>query len=534
MKKIKIFCKTHMLFTIFSILYFLLAFTTYKDYGITLDEKVEYDAGTYLLEYFKTKITPDNVLHMLEKKPLSLEYRHTPLFSVYSRVYPMALSIFNPNQYFEWYHLMNLIAGYGIFLSAYILLFTTYNRGLKAITGPILLLLHPYIFGHIPANPKDIPFATIYLLSITAISLLTKEKINPRMRVIVLGVLFGLTISLRVVGVTLFIILILYTILTTNYKIKDICIESIIITFFAIFIWAITMPFLGVNIIKNMITLIVNASFYSAWKGTIFYLGQYLTREQRPWHYLFIIYAVKTPLATVLLFVAGLIIYINGLIKKHSLPKVETLLLITISVNVILYLITNPVVYNGIRHFLFLVVITVILAGVTLSKIVTFTTKANATSPKRSLLLLKSIIIVVLSLYFIITIYKIVQLHPFEYIYFNELTNGLKGADKLFQTDYWGASYIEAADYLKTLKQTDYNGKDLNVFACDNRFAMMYYSEFKFKLASNPKESNIIVCDAFRDRLRNLSRNYPQIDAIKREGVDLILIRKNPKPNLST
>ena len=38
-----------------------------------------------------------------------------------------------------------------------------------------------------------------------------------------------------------------------------------------------------------------------------------------------------------------------------------------------------------------------------------------------------------------------VYLHPYEYVYFNQLIGGTLGAEERFETDYWATSYREAA-----------------------------------------------------------------------------------------
>jgi hypothetical protein len=45
-------------------------------------------------------------------------------------------------------------------------------------------------------------------------------------------------------------------------------------------------------------------------------------------------------------------------------------------------------------------------------------------------------------------ILAILRLHPYEYVYFNELTGGVRGAFRRYELDYWALSYREAAEYL--------------------------------------------------------------------------------------
>jgi len=45
-------------------------------------------------------------------------------------------------------------------------------------------------------------------------------------------------------------------------------------------------------------------------------------------------------------------------------------------------------------------------------------------------------------------IIAIVRLHPYEYIYYNELVGGVHGANREYELDYWGTSYRHAMEYL--------------------------------------------------------------------------------------
>ena len=105
MRLIKIpgpFIKKHVYILLFSAVYLLLSFLLYKDFGVTYDEKVEYDSGKYLTTYLATPTSPDYVDKLVNDKPDRIEARHLPLFSTYSRTYTAVLNLLNPKYYFEW------------------------------------------------------------------------------------------------------------------------------------------------------------------------------------------------------------------------------------------------------------------------------------------------------------------------------------------------------------------------------------------------------------------------------------------------
>lgn len=44
-----------------------------------------------------------------------------------------------------------------------------------------------------------------------------------------------------------------------------------------------------------------------------------------------------------------------------------------------------------------------------------------------------------------------IQLHPYEYVYYNSLIGGVDGSVRRFETDYWGTSFKEAMDYINSV-----------------------------------------------------------------------------------
>jgi hypothetical protein len=45
-------------------------------------------------------------------------------------------------------------------------------------------------------------------------------------------------------------------------------------------------------------------------------------------------------------------------------------------------------------------------------------------------------------------IFAIINLHPYEYVYYNGLVGGTGGAYRRFEMEYWGTSYKEIAEHL--------------------------------------------------------------------------------------
>jgi len=138
--------------------------------------------------------------------------------------------------------------------------------------------------------------------------------------------------------------------------------------------------------------------------------------------------------------------------------------------------------------------------------------------------------------YLFFTLLRTVHLHPYEYIYYNELAGGLRGIENEYELDYWGAAYKESAQLvLEGVEKNGVNG--LKVYACDNQFAVVYYSQFKFELVGRSRDADLIICDTFKERLRQETEDsayqtsFPVISEIKREGVPIHIIRATQEFN---
>ena len=188
-----------------------------------------------------------------------------------------------------------------------------------------------------------------------------------------------------------------------------------------------------------------------------------------------------------------------------------------------LYLVLNPIVYNGLRHFLYVVVFLTLIAGFLIIDI-------YGKIDKKYKLPAKALLVS----YFIFTFARMVILHPYEYVYYNELIGGLKGAEGKFELDYWGAAYTEAAKYVGK-KSQESNLKDLKIAACDNHLAVDYYSQFRYTRIYTSKNAHMNLCDTFKARYRDAAGEvsytltHPIVKTISREGVSLLNIYALPE-----
>ena len=136
---------------------------------------------------------------------------------------------------------------------------------------------------------------------------------------------------------------------------------------------------------------------------------------------------------------------------RRDLAPIRRAVLILLTLAVLLPLAVTvalrPAMYNGIRHFIFILPPLAILAGFTGTWLVGAARDLSLLSPAAGIALR-----VALSLAFAIGIggpvVAMARLHPYEYTYFNALAGGVSQAREHYMLDYWGLSLKQASQGL--------------------------------------------------------------------------------------
>jgi len=337
--------KTHFLLILFMCVYIVFALVTYKTYGITADESYRYNRGSELLQHFLTS------------KPLQTTIMPTiepDLFSFYT----LTLNVLNPRNYYEIFHLLNMLFATSVLVAIYCIVYTYSKNPLFSILGPIFTILTPNFSGHFPANPIDIPFACALVGGFFLTYYFRKTQFSFY-KIISLGIIFWLVQCLRPLGFQIYLI---YVLMAFVYKEKTqswksfITVELktlVLIFIIANFLMVITWPYIAINYFKNLPALLIENASYSKWDNLIFFMGRYLQHTERPWYYLFIYILFTLPV-----YILGLAGF--SLVNRRNNLKLMVLLIL--GLNFGLYLILQPVIYNGMRHFLFIVPFFIVLA----------------------------------------------------------------------------------------------------------------------------------------------------------------------------
>ncbi len=129
----------------------------------------------------------------------------------------------------------------------------------------------------------------------------------------------------------------------------------------------------------------------------------------------------------------------------------------------------NAVLFDGMRHFIFVLPPIAVAAALALDRGLDWLAAFPYRRP----------IYAALGLYGALHVTTMALLHPDQYVYYNAFVGGVDGAQGLFKLDYWANSYAEAVRGLKAYLQrqygADFKEREFTVAVCGPPVSAAYY-----------------------------------------------------------
>ena len=123
-------------------------------------------------------------------------------------------------------------------------------------------------------------------------------------------------------------------------------------------------------------------------------------------------------------------------------------------------------------------------------------------------------------------LYANVKLYPYEYIYYNQLAGGIRGAYRVYELDYWTLAFKEAQTFVNQNA-----GENANIFVGDSKPSAQTFARPDLILnALGSRKNNwekydyIIVSTAQNDDEK--FAKFPTIFVVERDGVPLAYVKK--------
>ena len=422
------------LIAVFALFYF----GTIGDYGITWDEHANFLQGNDTINYLKTGEYAG--VYVSEAKG---DATHGAWFFTISDLFAKTFSSLPVDVS---HHIPLGIISIGLLAIVYF--FTLKQFGmLEAISATLALGLFPQFIAHSHNNLKDPIMAFMYAATILAFySAYTKRTWKS---FIFAGILIGISFATKVVSFFIPVILIIWMgwLFLSRKKLGEFYFPlakligmSIIglITFFTF------IPYLWRDFWEHLKVVL----FWHA-KDLNFvvpYAGQGYTMQTLPWHYTIVFLLVVTPMPFVIAGGIGLLkTIIHSLFGKNTFYK---LLLIWFFVPwgkyAIAAILGKPfLIYDGMRHYLEVLVPVAILVGIGIRSIYTFASKRVQ---------MKQVVAcgIILAIIFVPVAIVDYQSHPYQVAFFNSFLGGTKGVQdsKWTRLVYWAEPLKESFTWI--------------------------------------------------------------------------------------
>ena len=463
---------------------------TFRDYGVTWDEPYHVRYGERVLRYYASGFEDTEAVHKSNLRYYGALFDLTGALA--ERVSPFGA--------YETRHLLSALAGLAGVLGC-CLLARSIGGNRAALLAALLLLVTPRWWGHSFFNPKDIPFAAGYVWSLYCITraIPTLPRIPPKLALLT-GLAIGSTLALRVGGVLLFFYLGLAmaiqlahhfprrgfggALATAGAQLKSLSMVAVPAWGLMLLFWPwaqsrpIRAPFEALSLMSQFV-----------WRGTVLFEGRDFHVTEIPRRYMIEWLAITLPEIILLGLGLGLAIVlyraVKGEIRLHAEKVPELALVIFAASFPLVYIaVRKPIVYDGMRHVLFVLPLLAVLAALA------FDFALERLRPRAAGLALG-----LGGVYLLYHLSILIRLHPYEYVYFNRLVGGLPGAYGRYETDYWGESYREAVELLvrRVASETEAPPPPYRVSLCSNPVSGTYFFPPYLSLAGNAEEADFFI-----------------------------------------
>lgn len=423
----------------------VIAAFTFRDYGLGWDDYTHAEYADLLLKMYGSGFRDTGALSFVN-------------LYMYGGGFDMAAALLHkviPLELFETRRLVGAIVGI-------IGLAMTWRLG-RRVGGPLaglaallLLALCPTFYGHMFMNPKDAPFAVAMVILMLGLVRLAEEYPHPSPRtVLIVGLGAGLSVGSRILGCMAlpyaligFIPMLIEEIRTHGVRetarrfvqMSYALLPGLILGYLVmglIWPWSIIEPdhpFLAATYFSHF--------FEKPWKEM--FDGAIFSVPDMPWSYLPTLFALQLPEVLLALTIAGVGGTVLALPRSDVPARRKTILLmLTLAalLPIAIAILKRPALYNGIRHFIFVIPPMTVLAGVAFARGMEWLRKNHRSWQPAAL--------AIFAFGLLLPLGEMIRLHPYQYTHFNHIAGTVRGADDRYMLDYWGLAFKQASDGLR-------------------------------------------------------------------------------------
>jgi hypothetical protein len=423
----------------------LIASLTFRDYGLGWDDYTHAEYADLLLRMYGSGFKDTGALSFAN-------------LYMYGGGFDMAAALLHkviPLELFETRRLLGAVVGV-IGLAVTWRLSRRVGGPLAGLATLLLLVLCPTFYGHMFMNPKDAPFAVAMVILLLGLVRLAGEYPAPSPRtILIVGFGAGLSIGCRILGglalvyaVVGFVPLLIEEARTQGMReaahrfahVVYVLLPGLVFGYLVmglIWPWSIMEPghpFEALTYFSHF--------FEKPWKEM--FDGALVSVPDMPWSYLPTLFALQLPEVLLTLLFAGIVATFVMLSRNEVPARRKTILLmltLAATLPLLIAMVKRPALYNGIRHFVFVIPPMTVLAGVAFAWTMDWLKENHRRWQPAALALF--------TFGLLLPLCEMVRLHPYEYTHFNHIAGTVRTADSLFMLDYWGLALKQASDGLR-------------------------------------------------------------------------------------
>ncbi|MCF6278383.1 MAG: hypothetical protein L3J16_06515, partial [Anaerolineales bacterium] len=210
------------------------------------------------------------------------------------------------------------------------------------------------------------------------------------------------------------------------------------------------------------------------------------------------------------LFFSGLAVALLRFFKKNLAWQTLGIILFWLGFILAYVLVMRPPMYDGYRHFLFILPPVFILAGFAFDALFNWL-KNNALNA------------ILLAAMISPAIFAIYQLHPYEYTYYNSFVGGPGGAAKIYETDYWLTCYKDAVEAFNRIA-----APEATLIVKREAANAAYYARNDLTVSEfqSLKPGDFLLLSARLNDTYRTEKNAPAIITIQRDGALFCVIKQ--------
>ena len=423
----------------------VVAALTFRDYGLGWDDYTHSQYGDLLLSLYTSGF----------RDTRALSFVNLYLYGGGFDMAAAALAKILPFDLFETRRLVGAAVGL-------IGLFATWRIARRA-GGPLagllalaLLATCPLYYGHMFINPKDGPFAAAMAIFLLGLVRFLDEHPKPSTGTLaILGVGFGLSIGSRIMagfGVidALLALALLFVVearfegwRTARARFARLALALIPAAILAYAVMGLVWPWSVANPLNPVLAIETFSHFFeNPWHEL--FGGELLKPTEMPRSYVPVLMGLRLPELFLLLGCAGVLGSLVAACRSQLTPRSRAIHLsiaLAAALPVLVTVIARPAMYNGIRHFVFVMPPLTVAGGLAGAWIAARVARFGRIAPA----MLAACFAVGVAL----PVIAMARLHPYEYVFYNHLIGGVGGAQSRYMLDYWGLALKQAGNELR-------------------------------------------------------------------------------------